>query len=866
MSKKVFILCIIVASYISISFNSTFCQAEAESKGDWQAMARQLGYKPGELIVRFAPKGDRKFRTKGELNAVLAKMGAGTIKHSYKLVSGLAVVKLPPGATVENNLARFRSRKEILYAYPNRRIKAVASVPNDTRFDEQWALDNIGQSGGTESADISAPEAWDFTTGSSDIIVAVIDTGVDYNHPDLADNMWVNEAELNGETDVDDDENGYVDDVYGYDFASDTGWDPDPYDEFDNEIGHGTQCAGVIGAIGNNDEGVAGVCWDVKIMAVKWLDYQGFGYDSDAIKAIEYAVQMGAKVLNNSWTYPISESLEDAIEGVHEAGVLFVVAAGNSGQPRAAFPARCDIENIISVMATDNNDERSIWPYGYSSNWGAISVDLAAPGGSIGSASRNILTCAPDNSYFWDYGTSLAAPHVSGACALIWSRNPTLSHLEVKEIVLNSVDELDSLEGLCVSSGRLNLHNAIVASANISLTVTDGLADDACVLPEEFIEYEIWYSNYITDPNAEDYVGDANDVVIIDHLSESVDFVSAYPLGQYDPNEHTYTWNIGKLSPGQGSAMLLKVQVTDTIEPLSQIFNRVEFESDVARRWTTDKTDICCYGSKVIYVDQNVEDSNDGSSWTEAFDKLEDALLSASICDEIWVAKAENAYKPTTNPNNHKAKFSIPRGVWTFGGFAGNEQNRSERNWFENETILSGVIDSADNEPNRVDFLIVSDANNLLCIVDGFTIKGAGKAGVYCEKGSPIIQHNKITDSGKGIYCEATEQPIIKNNWIYRNDYGLYFDDPTGTAVVRNNTIANNEEIGIKLSDGVEPEIVNCIFSGNPPDSDLIGCYPTYSYIEYPTVLDPSGSWSIGLGNIDGDPNYTLFVDGANDN
>jgi len=411
-----------------------------------------------------------------------------------------------------------------------------------------------------------------------------------------------------------------------------------------------------------------------------------------------------------------------------------------------------------------------------------------------------------------------------------------------------------------------------------ALTINDGIEPGSCALPEDFIEYEIWYTNPVTEPNRRGYIGTINDANVIDHLPfEGVDFVSADPnTGEYDPNERTYTWNIGQLSPGEQGSLFLVVQVAETIEPLSEIINKVELKGDISYTWTTEKTPVCCYGGKVIYVDAGVVDPNDGSSWNEAFDRLGDALDASSICDDIWVA--EGTYKPTTNPNNHKAKFSIPRGRWVYGGFLGGEQERYKRDWSANETVLDGVLDSAENEPNCVDYVVVSDANNVLGILDGFTIRGGGVAGVYCENSSLVVQHNKITDndvgiyceqSGQpivttnlvfqneyGIYCEGTEEPIFKSNFIYRNLYGLYFDDTSDAAIVRNNTVANNNQMGIYQEDGAQPRISNCIFLGNL-GGDLDNNYTAiYSYFD---------GGDMGLGNIKSDPNNPPFVNGADD-
>ena len=201
--------------------------------------------------------------------------------------------------------------------------------------------------------------------------------------------------------------------------------------------------------------------------------------------------------------------------------------------------------------------------------------------------------------------------------------------------------------------------------------------------------------------------------------------------------------------------------------------------------------------------------------------------------------------------------FDMPNYVSLLGGFLGDETESYQRNWADpcNETILSG--DRAGDE----DLDYVLNINVEQALVDGFTITGGSIAGVYCENVSPIIQHNRITDNAVGIYCFKSTQPIFKNNWLYKNDYGLYLDSPGDTTIVRNNTIANNNEMGIYLQAGIEPQITNCIFAGHSEDCGLVNCYATYSYIEYPIILDPNTiPPDIGRGNIDGDPNYPPFV------
>ncbi|MHC4388137.1 MAG: S8 family serine peptidase [Planctomycetota bacterium] len=403
-------------------------------------------YKPDELLVRFAPRPNGIPPGLQEKTQILNALGGLVMKRNYKIVPGLAAVKLPPGMTVEDALQRFDKANGILYAQPNYRLNASWTFPNDSRFAELWGMHNTGQTGGTADADIDAPEAWDITTGSNEIIVAVLDTGVDYTHSDLASNMWVNKDELNGDPGVDDDNNGYVDDIYGYDFVHNDG---DPMDDHY----HGTHVAGTIGAVGNNSEGVTGVCWNVKIMALKFLDETGGGWTDDAIACLEYAVLMGANVTNNSYGGSgYDAAFRETINTAGDAGQIFVAAAGNDdGQNNDStphYPSSYDCQSIIAVLSTDEDDNISSF-----SNYGPTTVDLGAPG-------SDILSCNLGGGYRYAGGTSMATPHVAGACALIWSMNPTLTNSEVKNTILQTVDE--TLTGLCVSDGRLNLYNALM--------------------------------------------------------------------------------------------------------------------------------------------------------------------------------------------------------------------------------------------------------------------------------------------------------------------------------------------------------------------------------------------------------------------
>lgn len=415
---------------------------------------------PSHILVRFRPEAFAEGST--DVIAGNPIVPGSEIGPDLSFVSGLHRMDLADGVSIEDALAAYRANPLVLYAEPDYRVQLLLT-PNDPQFGSLWGLSNTGQTGGTAGADISAPAAWETTTGSN-LVVAVIDTGVDYTHPDLAANVWVNAGEVAGNG-VDDDHNGYVDDVHGYDFVNRDG---NPLDDHN----HGTHVAGTIGAVGNNGIGVAGVNWNIKIMALKFLDAGGGGNLSDAIAAINYAVANGATISNNSWGFNggFSQPLYDAIRSAQSAGHLFVAAAGNGnafgiGQDNdqtAFYPASFDLNNIIAVAATDPNDNRAIF-----SNYGATSVDLAAPGVDILSTTRN-------NTYSTFSGTSMAAPHVTGVAALVRGLHPDWPYSQVISHMLAATDPIAALQGITTSGGRLNAARAVQPPPVIDLSWTGG--------------------------------------------------------------------------------------------------------------------------------------------------------------------------------------------------------------------------------------------------------------------------------------------------------------------------------------------------------------------------------------------------------
>ena len=343
---------------------------------------------------------------------------------------------------------------------------ALPPVPStgsgaDPLFSKQWGMKDIG----TEAA-------WRRSRGTSDIIVAVIDTGVDYTHEDLLPNLWRNPKEIPGNG-IDDDGNGFVDDVIGWDFVAN---DNLPYDLKGNIFnggnpGHGTHCAGNVAARGENGRGISGVAPNAKIMVLRFLSSEGGGTTADAVKSIKYAVDNGARITSNSWgsegedpaDVVGNKALRDIIQYAQDKGTLFIAAAGNGHQGKGynndtdskpAYPASYDHESIISVAALDSSDK-----LGSFSNWGKKAVDIGAPGVKVystvvgGSYTDSVM---PILGITWD-GTSMATPHVAGAAALYWSANPTKTWLEVKNAIMKSAKKIPSLNGKAVSDGKLNV-------------------------------------------------------------------------------------------------------------------------------------------------------------------------------------------------------------------------------------------------------------------------------------------------------------------------------------------------------------------------------------------------------------------------
>jgi len=414
---------------------------------------------PGEFIV--------KLKTGVSLKSIKL---SPSINIKKSINESFAVVTASSNKSVENIISVLESNPLVEYAEPNFIWRIVTPIdegklnssvslegnlnsPDDPFFNTQWGLSNTGENepkaktSGVAGSDINAIRAWAINRGSKRVKIAVIDTGVDYRHIDLRDQMWVNKKELYGTKGVDDDENGYVDDIYGHDFSNEDG---DPMDGH----GHGTHCAGVIGAAHNNQTGIAGVMPEVTIVAIKFLSDSGSGGTDQAIAAIEYAIKAEVDVMSNSWGGgKYSEALKETIMKASNAGIIFVAASGNKSSntdEEPHYPSSYDLPNVVSVGALTAQNKIASF-----SNYGANTVDIAAPG-------KNINSTVQGNKYKVYSGTSMAAPHVAGALGLLISQTGRIPHEEMMDRLIATAEPVKRLRGKVKDySGRLNAYNLL---------------------------------------------------------------------------------------------------------------------------------------------------------------------------------------------------------------------------------------------------------------------------------------------------------------------------------------------------------------------------------------------------------------------
>lgn len=466
----------IIVGFLLVLFSFSIPKAAVSSQSGTKIQSR---YVEGEILVKF--KADLgPFEDRDQIVQDVLQARDVRSESLYQTDSRiLRLIRFDDSLSVEEAVSRAQADPRVELAEPNYLYETKETTPNDEWFPQQWGMFKRLCTSCEGSFDIDTQRAWDITTGSDDVVVAVIDTGIELAHPDLAPNAWVNPQDFPGNN-QDDDGNGYIDDVNGWNFANDNNA---VYKDFDTDV-HGTHVAGIIGAAGNNQIGVAGVAWHVKLMSLKFIGKKnGKGSLSDAIKSIEYVIDQktrGVNVLaiNASWGGPgASNLLRDAVVKAGEAGILFVCAAGNETVDVDANPSypvaySSDIPTLISVAAT--------MPWGVLagfSNYGHRSVSVGAPGWDIVSTQAGAW-------YIYLSGTSMATPHVTGIAALLWAHEPLLTPAQVKQRIIATVEPNYSFASRSVSAGQANAYNALT---NRMPTVSKPLISELTVNKKKII-------------------------------------------------------------------------------------------------------------------------------------------------------------------------------------------------------------------------------------------------------------------------------------------------------------------------------------------------------------------------------------------
>ncbi|MFK7831036.1 MAG: S8 family serine peptidase [Congregibacter sp.] len=493
------------------------------------------------------------------------------IEQRYEFVPGLMRLSQkssqPSGLgedDMKSMIERLKATGLFEYVEPDWRVQAL-NTPTDASFTDGtlWGLRNTGQSGGVSGVDINVLSAWNTTTGSASVVIGVVDTGVRYTHQDLASNMWTNPGETAGNG-IDDDGNGYIDDVHGINAITLTG---DPNDDND----HGTHVAGTIAASGSDAGQLVGVAYTSKIMALKFLGADGGGNTSDAIRCIEYALSKGVDILNNSWGGGgPSQALVDAIEAANDAGVLFLAAAGNSADDNdqvASYPANYDVDNVVSVAAIDRAGNLASF-----SSFGATKVDIGAPGVAILSA-----TSSSDTSYSSFNGTSMATPHVAGVAALVLSANPNADLAELKNRLLATAAPLSALQGRVATGGMVDASAALSISADgtLELSVNAPVLEAGALAR---IEVRVTDLGPVTDATVSGNFSGGAAQAFLDNgvLPDSASGDGIYTGNIQAPESGaTVTFNASVTAPGKTAAST-SVQLTLTSPPANDDFaNRI---------------------------------------------------------------------------------------------------------------------------------------------------------------------------------------------------------------------------------------------------------------------------------------------------
>ncbi len=824
------------------------------------------GFKAERQQISRLLKKDKASLTKREQN-LLRRLNRAPKGAKVPELDRIYRIKLEEGQSAEQVVAEYKRNPDVEYAELNYIVYAT-TTPDDPYYSVQWALNNTGQpypinGGGTDSgtagADISAPEAWDLYTGSSETIVAVIDSGVDYTHRDLVGNMW---TDTNGK--------------FGFDFVNN---DDDPMDDG----GHGTHCAGIIASRGNNDTDTAGVCWNAKIMTAKFLDAGGHGSDEDAISSICYAVDNGADVLSNSWgSAAYSASLEEAINYAYSQGVIIVAGAGNADSTEPFYPAY--YEHVISVAATDSDDQKASF-----SNYGEWVV-LAAPGvdilslrandtdlylGSVGynPGDRFVPFHDPEATMYISSGTSMACPQVAGVCALMLSVNPFLTSEEVEDILVETVDPI--ADGICYSDGRLNLAGALagaILSASKGFVALDRESyscdsNAGILLIDCDLAGEGAHSTSITT------TGGDSETVILTELSP--------PIGAFKGTIHITSDgpNIGdgnlQVTNGDivsatyydaddGTGNPATVIDTSVIDCELPVISDVQMDVEGDRLTVTFTSNELTIGEVFCGLTCGGEPNSTGDGYLSLRHTIEVPLLAPYATHYVTIAATDvvgnravdsnsgNCYSfTTTGPSaiyvpsqyptiQEAVNHSWPRSVILVAdGIYTGEGNRDIDFQGKAITVRSEngpancIIDCQSSELDRHCGFYFKSEETPEAILFGFTIKNGyglyeriwGKwmtiaGGISCVGASPTITNCIITNNGGtgGIGCYGryvTCSPHITNCIISGNQAygGIYCN--CSNSEISNCVFADNNCYGALNCNESSPIVRNCLFYGN---------------------------------------------------
>ena len=749
----------LVSQNIKISNRTTILENNFNLFGN-VSNSTNIKYAPSEIIVKF----NDEISLSGSQNDILFTSSSKTdlskiytlnnyygltsiekifTQKSPKFLSNIFLLRFNCKSNMDSIIQEYGKISLISYVQPNC-IYHANIIPNDPLFGDQWSLDNIGQKDGLLDADIDAPEAWEIETGDNETIVAVIDSGVDYLHNDLANNIWINMDEIPN-NDIDDDNNGFIDDVRGWDFANS---DNNPMD--DN--GHGTFCSGIISGTTNNEIGIAGVTWDCKIMPLKFLSYKGFGTTIDAINSILYAINNGARVLSNSWGgYMEDQLLENTFNYAYAENVLPIAAAGNDDTILKQNPS--GFKDVISVTASNNRDKKP-----YYSNYGKW-VDIAAPGDEI-------LSTMPSNKYSYGYGTSAACPHVSGLAALILSKNPNLTVEMLKTIIYSNTDELNTLYYL--GRGRINAYKTL----NNTLSVI-ALLDKT---KDVYENHEI--INIIGRTGGDDFEY----------------YVVEYGVGLY-PN--TFIEFANSTTPIYNGTLAL----LDT-NNLEDNYYCIQLRVSASGKTFKDKTYFLLDNEYNYYY---VDDDNTNGPWNGSelfpYQTITSAIYSSGDKDEIFVKNGfyqeRISITKSINLTGENKENTI---------ISGSDEGNVIF-LMANDTIITNfkIQDSFKFYWTMSNGLKIFQGKNNK-IYDNIFTKNSLDISLFNSSNNNTIKDNKIISDGEyGISIFDSSNNTIYNNKITSHFcagiqiYGFYYvEEPADNNVVLNNDI-NNNDFGIDV-------------------------------------------------------------------